>query len=266
MAESTDGGGQGKGECAALHTLNPTGRFTDRVGDYVRFRPSYPPEAIDAMLAGLGDPAKIRAADIGAGTGISARLLADRGVQVTAVEPNEAMRRAAGVHTGIRWVAATAEATTLGDASQDLVVCAQAFHWFRAAEALRDFARILCKGGRLALVWNQRDRHDPLTCAYTAAIVAAATDPQVERMPFDASCLTSTSDFVGYGVLEFAFRQRLDLAGLIGRATSASYVPSSGPGHERLVRDLTAAHGRHADSSGMVELVYRTQVHTAARA
>ena len=67
-------------------------RFSDRATDYVRYRPTYPAEAIAAILDGLGPPGQLVAADIGAGTGISARLLGDAGVRVIAVEPGEEMR------------------------------------------------------------------------------------------------------------------------------------------------------------------------------
>ncbi|MBE9141178.1 hypothetical protein IQ254_28925 [Nodosilinea sp. LEGE 07088] len=67
-----------------LHTLNPLGRFSDRAADYARYRPSYPEGAIAAMLADRGDPRSLVVADIGAGTGISSRLLADWGPRVTA--------------------------------------------------------------------------------------------------------------------------------------------------------------------------------------
>src|SRR4051812_29902068 len=135
-----------------LFQMNPTERFSDRARDYVRFRPSYPSEAIDEVLRGL--PAGIVCADVGAGTGISARLVADRGVKVIAVEPNAAMRGAATPHELVEWRAGTAEATGLGTAAVDLVVCAQAFHWFDPARALEEFHRILRPGGRVALMWN----------------------------------------------------------------------------------------------------------------
>ena len=82
-------------------------RFTDRAADYVRYRPTYPAEAVDTILDGLGPPEHLVAADIGAGTGISARLLGDRGVRVIAVEPGEGMRRAAASHPNVTWVAGT---------------------------------------------------------------------------------------------------------------------------------------------------------------
>src|SRR4051794_40656454 len=111
-------------------------RFNDRAADYVKFRPGYPAAALDAIVDGLA-PAS-RAADVGAGTGISARLLGDRGLRVMAVEPGEAMRRAAAPHPRVAWLAARAQAIALTTASVDLVLCAQAFHWFHSAEAIAE--------------------------------------------------------------------------------------------------------------------------------
>lgn len=78
--------------------MNPLSRFSDRAADYAKHRPSYPTPAIDAILEGFGEPPQLVAADIGAGTGISSRLLAERGVRVIAIEPNAAMREAASPH------------------------------------------------------------------------------------------------------------------------------------------------------------------------
>src|SRR4051794_7813043 len=124
---------------AELHELNPMGRFNDRAADYVKFRPTYPAAAIDRILDGLGDPARLTVADVGAGTGILSRLLAERNVPVLAIEPAQGMRAAAAPHENVTWLTATAESTGLADASVDLVVCAQSFHWFRATDAIREF-------------------------------------------------------------------------------------------------------------------------------
>src|SRR5262245_18241062 len=104
------------------YDLDPTRRFSDRTQEYVRFRPTYPASAIDHMLAGLSDPSRLIAADIGAGTGISALLLAERGVRVWAVEPNAEMRAAAAPHPHVTWQDGTAEATGLPPGSVDLVL------------------------------------------------------------------------------------------------------------------------------------------------
>src|SRR4051812_16005495 len=119
-----------------LTNKNSVTRFDDRATDYVKYRPTYPAEAVDAILDGLGPYDQIVAADIGAGTGISARLLGDRGVFVVAVEPGEAMRSAAAPHPNVTWTAGQAEATGLRSDSMALVLCAQSFHWFKPAEAL----------------------------------------------------------------------------------------------------------------------------------
>ena len=246
-----------------LERMNPTGRFSDRAKDYGRYRPDYPALAIDAVLEDLGDPASLVAADIGAGTGISSRLLADRGVRVLAVEPNAEMRTQALAHPRIEWRAGTAEETGLLDASVDLIVCAQAFHWFRHAEALREFHRILRPGGRLVLMWNSRDRSDPMTRGYTEAIRAVEGEDPLDRR--DAEVVGSTGHFTSPTLVTFAHRQELDLPGLIGRALSASYVPKRGPAFERLEQLLGDLFERHRDTGGRIALRYVTEVYRAER-
>src|SRR5262245_49009958 len=98
---------------SAPSDLDPTGRFTQRADDYAVYRPTYPAAAIDAILDGLGAPARLVAADVGAGTGIASRLLAERGVRVLAVEPNAAMRAVAAAHPRVEAHVGTAEATGL---------------------------------------------------------------------------------------------------------------------------------------------------------
>ena len=238
-------------------------RFNDRAEDYVRYRPSYPAAAIDAILDGLAPPDRLVAADIGAGTGISARPLGDRGVRVIAVEPGAAMRGAAAPHDKVSWTAGHAEATGLMSAAVDLVLCAQSFHWFRPPDALAEFARILKPGGRLAIMWNRRSQTDTLTAGYRQAILDVGGEVAAERMPFDSAVVASSGRFLPAERLAFPNDQRLDLAGLIGRARSASYVPKSGPESERLLALLRALHTRYADADGLVTLVYETEVFRA---
>jgi SAM-dependent methyltransferase len=249
-----------------LHELEPTTRFSDRAADYVRYRPDYPAAAIDRLLEGLRPPAGLVAADVGAGTGISARLFAERGVRVIAVEPNAEMRDAAAPHPRLEWRDGTAEATGLADASVDLVLCAQAFHWFRHRDAVAEFARILRPGGRLAIVWNRRDRTDPLTLGYVEALHAVNGEHPAERSyHFDPEVVTGAGAFTPPVRDEFPHAQTLDRAGLIGRATSASYVPKEGPAFVELVRLLDDLHARHRDGDGWVRMRYRTEVWTSAR-
>ena len=248
-----------------LHELDPTGRFSDRADDYRRYRPDYPSAAVDSVLRGLGDPASLTGADVGAGTGISALALAERGVHVIAIEPNAAMRAAATPHANIEWRDGTAEATTLAAASADFILCAQAFHWFRAPEALAEFQRVLEPGGRLALLWNNRDRGDAFTHAYVAAIHAVNGESIVEQRAFDPSVIAASGRFTEPAIEEFPHGQTLDLAGLVGRATSASYVPKEGAELERLKTLLTEAFERHRTAGGLVTLRYRTHVYVSVR-
>lgn len=276
---------------APLHARNPTGRFSDRAADYKRFRPGYPERAVEMVLGGLivqrrgldglssvdgrpppgplpdgGGAGGAVAADIGAGTGIFSGLLADRGVSVLAVEPNEAMINEAGPCLGVRWVHAAAEATGLEGASVDLVVCAQAFHWFDAPRALAEFARILRPGGRVALVWNDRDEADALTRGYTELIREASQRDAAMECHTRPEPLMGSTLFRGQRAMECPNEQALDAAGLVGRALSASYVPKEGARHEAVVAGLLRLHARAADDRGLVRLRYRTRVFLAERA
>jgi SAM-dependent methyltransferase len=250
-----------------LHTLNPTTRFTERAGEYDRFRPGYPEAAIDLVLRDLGDPAQLTIADVGAGTGIFARALARRGARVIAIEPNDAMRAAAPVHDpheNIQWRGATGEDTGLAGASVDLVTCAQAFHWLKPEQAIREFCRILRPGGRIALLWNIGDERDPVARGYYEAIRRASSDfttshGRIAENPLRRAPLRAQEEHT------LPNAQRLDAEGLIGRAMSASYIPRAddSPERRRLIEDLCALHATHAADDGMVTLVYRTHVYLA---
>lgn len=249
-----------------LAAFDPTGRFSDRAEDYQRFRPDYPAAAIDAVLEHLGPPGSLHAADVGAGTGISSRQLADRGVDVIAVEPNGAMRSVAALHPRVRWHDGSGEATGLDAGGLDLVLVAQAFHWFRAVDAVRELRRVLRPGGRLAVMWNHRDPEDPLTLGYIEAIHAVNGEHPAEQLPFDPNVLTREGAFADVDCVATPHAQALDLPGLIGRATSASYVPRDGARAVRLRGLLTELFERHAGPDGRVRMRYRTTVHRARRA
>jgi SAM-dependent methyltransferase len=250
---------------APLWSMQPTTRFTSRARDYARNRPGYPAAAIDHVLAGLGPPRSLRAVDVGAGTGISARLLAARGVPVVAVEPNRAMRRAARPHPRVRFRAGTAERTGLPAGACDLVLCAQAFHWFEPQAALAEFTRLLRPSGRLAIVWNLRSAADPFTAAYTRILRRTAGKRlTAAALPAQAPILRRAG-FHDVRRAVFPGHQWLDLPGLLGRARSSSYAPPSGRALASMEDALTALHARFSDRRGRVRLVYRTVVYTGTR-
>jgi SAM-dependent methyltransferase len=250
-----------------LHALNPTQRFSDRAHDYALYRPSYPPAAIDAIIASAS-PERQRAglpiADIGAGTGISSRLLADRGLPVLAIEPNKGMRDSAEPHPLVTWHDGIAENTSLDDASVHLVLCAQAFHWFNADKALAEFHRILRKGGVLCLLWNDRDNSDRLTAAYSDAITRASDNhPAAQDRSACGQLIFHTPLFKDATLEVFPSEQPMTLDALIGRALSASYAPKHGPKHDAMIADLTTAHATHADAQGIVSMKYTTRLYRA---
>jgi SAM-dependent methyltransferase len=251
-----------------LFEMNPTGRFSDRADNYAKFRPSYPPQAISFILDAFlpRGPQTLTAADIGAGTGIFSRLLADRGVRVIAIEPNASMRDAAAPHPRVEHRDAGAEATGLADASVDLITCAQAFHWFRHDKALQEFRRILrtASAGRVSIIWNDRDAADPLTAAYGELILEASNHhPAAIDRGDGAQALESSPLFTNVRKQVFRYEQPLTLEGLIGRAQSSSYCPNAGPKLDALIEGLTDLHGRFADLKGIVRMVYCTRVYIA---
>src|ERR1700749_4247469 len=144
-----------------MSTGDPTKRFSDRVDNYVKYRPSYPPGVINYLESTCNLQAGSVIADVGSGTGIFGALLLAKGFKVFGVEPNEAMGEAASrqfaENPNFTAVYGTAEITTLPAQSVDLITCAQAFHWFYADKTKTEFKRILKPAGKVALIWNNRD-------------------------------------------------------------------------------------------------------------
>ncbi|MEO1428738.1 MAG: class I SAM-dependent methyltransferase [Cyanobacteria bacterium J06633_8] len=248
-------------ELTPLHTLNPLNRFSDRVENYVKYRPSYPTAAIDKILENFTLP--ITAADIGAGTGISSRLLAARDIKVIAIEPNSEMRNA-GIRdktSSVEWKDGTAENTNLSDASVDLVTCFQAFHWFNPEPTLSEFHRILKPKGKLAVVYNNRDKSDEFTAEYSRIVREASKNSPAEAKMKSVEPLTETTIFKNFQEYNFVYQQELDFPGLIGRAMSVSYLPKIGEDYDKLIADFEKLYQRFQNEEGFVYMTYFTSVH-----
>ena len=246
--------------------LDPTQRFSDRVADYVRFRPGYPAGVFDALRADAGLTEASVVADVGSGTGISAEPFLRAGNAVLGVEPNAEMREAAerllASCPRLTSIDGTAEATTLADGSVDLVVSGQAFHWFRPDEARREFARILRPGGRVALIWNVRQLDTtPFLRAYEALLQRFGTDYQiVTHRTVDEVRLHNLFDGP-FTTHTFDNAQQFDLDGLRGRLLSSSYAPAAEhPDHESMIAELARVFEEH-EEDGTVAFLYGTKVY-----
>jgi ubiquinone/menaquinone biosynthesis C-methylase UbiE len=214
-------------------STDSTKRFTDRVANYVKYRPGYPPDVITYLEKECHLNSDSVIADVGAGTGIFTKLLLEKDYKVYAVEPNDAMREEADrqlTHfNSYHSMIGTADKTGLSAQSIDLIVCAQAFHWFNTSETKAEFQRILKSGGQAALIWNNRD--------VEADAFAEAYDELLKTLSGgDYECINhqnlSPADFERfykdgqYTLTKFPNQQVFDFEHLAGRAFSSSYVPA----------------------------------------
>jgi SAM-dependent methyltransferase len=249
----------------------PTERFSDRVEDYVRYRPGYPRALLDYLREHARLDASSVVADVGSGTGISTALFLDAGCEVFAVEPNAAMRAAAELrlrqNASFYSVDGRAEQTTLADASVDIVAAGTAFHWFEPSATRAEFARILRPRGHVTLFWNMRShapdfmpdfmhRYEALLdefCAdYSTANAARRSDAASIQAFFGSNPVDKAS---------FANAQRLDFEGLLGRVLSSSYAPKPGnPAHAPMCAALRSLFDSQ-EVAGHVTLTYETRLY-----
>lgn len=244
----------------------PTERFSDRVENYVKYRPSYPEAVLEGLRAHCGLSHESVVADVGSGTGIFTALLLQSGCHVYAVEPNAEMRNAAekGLSTSGHFhsVSGTAEHTGLDAGSVDIITAAQAFHWFAHAEARREFRRVLKPAGWIALVWNQRMTDGPFERAYEEMLREHVPEyDRVNHRKIDLNDITAFLDPAQCQHLTFPNCQDFDLEGLVGRMLSSSYTPVPGaPRYAELMAAAGAAFGEHA-RDGRVAFGYETHVY-----
>ncbi len=241
-------------------------RFSSRVADYVRYRPGYPAEALTLLRTECGLRAGHVIADMGSGTGFLSELFLKNGNRVYGVEPNEAMRQAGeeylASYDGFASINASAEATTLDDASIDFVTAGQAFHWFEPAAARREFQRILKPGGWIVILWNDRQMDMPFASAYEDLLVKYGTDYKRVRESYPEEHVIR--EFFGAG----SFSQRslpnaqvLDWEALAGRLRSSSYAPQEGqPNYTPMMAGLNELF-RANQENGSVRMEYATHIY-----
>jgi len=245
---------------------DPAKRFSSRVADYVRYRPSYPAEVAAWLAAECGLTPQSVVADVGSGTGFFAELFLRLGCTVIGIEPNAQMRQAGDrILAGeprFRSVDGRAETTGLPDASVDLVAAGQAFHWFDRPAAAAEFRRIQRAPRWVALAWNQRLVEGPFLEAYEAVLDRCSPDyGQVNHRRMDASVM---DDFFGAGRWKeagFPNEQRFDLDGLLGRMHSSSYAPPPGSEAYQRVNAELARIFEENQQEGQVAFRYETKVY-----
>lgn len=247
-------------------TADSTKRFSNRVANYVKYRPGYPAGVLELFRDEMGlTPASV-VADVGSGTGISAKIFLENGNTVYGVEPNEAMRAAAEEYLGdfSKFISmnGTADATGLEDDSIDLVIAAQAYHWFEGAAARTEFDRILRPEGFIALMWNERQLGtNQFLIDYEAFLLKYAGDYEVVRHENTGD--KELRDFFGgdYHTRTFQNSQALDFEGLKGRAASSSYMPAEdNETFPAMVEELADLFAKH-EENGRIKLLYDTNVH-----
>lgn len=245
---------------------NTVERFSNRVENYVKYRPSYPPEVLALFHNEMFLQTDSVVADIGSGTGISARVFLENGNKVYGIEPNKAMREAAEVflqeYSQFESVDGTSENTNLPDKSVNFIIAAQAFHWFDPEKTRPEFRRILRDNGFVALIWNERQLDTtPFLCGYEEILKKFGTD--YEKVRHDHLSEKIFEDFfqTEFSQKTFLNVQTVDFEGLKGRVLSSSYMPSEGDKlFEPMIAELRALFEKYAEN-GKIDILYNTNIY-----
>ena len=220
-------------------TEDYTSRFTGRASFYSTSRPTYPHRILDILKAEIGFDQTEVVADIGSGTGLLSELFLANGNRVVGVEPNDDMRNSAERNLSkfpkFLSVKGTAEHTSLDAASVDLVSVGQALHWFDREAALNEFARILKSNAHVCIVYNDRNDEDPFMKEYDQIVRKYARN-RANFPKIDDAYLSGFFRIGKYSRYSLSHEQFLEFEGLLGRMSSASYMP--GPSDEELFAAL----------------------------
>lgn len=240
-------------------------RFSDRVEDYIKYRPGYPDECIDYLVSVIGVNRDSVVVDVGSGTGILTSLLLPQVQKIYAVEPNAEMRTAAErqlskYHNFIS-VAGSCTETGLPESSIDFITAAQAFHWFPIPETLKEFKRIGKDSCKMILIWNNRKRDTEFLEGYDDLLLKYANDYKTVNHQ-NLTDETLGACFRGPMTKKvFANFQRFDFDGLKGRLLSSSYCPKEGEkNYEPLMSAMRKLFDQHAEN-GYITINYDTEVY-----
>jgi len=251
--------------------MKPTERFSDRVVNYTRYRPSYPLELVDALVVHSNLRKDSTIADIGSGTGKLTELLLNAGYRVTGVEPNKEMREAAEVqfksNADFYSVAGESNATGLEAESVDLITAAQAFHWFEPDSTKTEFERIVKPGGHIALIWNRRDLNTAFQKDYDQLLsVYCAEYSQLNHQTIGSK---EIEEFFKPDTVEqysFPYEQTFDEEGFLGRMFSSSYTPKDGSAEALELSERARQLFQDNQQGGAIKFSYQTNLYISCKA
>ncbi|MHA1125150.1 MAG: class I SAM-dependent methyltransferase [Candidatus Heimdallarchaeota archaeon] len=246
---------------------DPTKRFSDRVDNYLKYRPRYPKELLTFLQEEEIICETTILVDIGSGTGFFTELLLESNCHVYAVEPNKEMREAAEEllqgQSNFASIDGTAETTTLKDKSVDFISVAQAFHWFDRDKTREEFLRILKPDGYLALVWNNRIKEDiPFQEEYNDLLIKYCPGhDKTNHYKITYDQIVEFYGFIEVKIFRCANKQVLNFAGLKGRLFSSSYTPKENePNYQPLLSALKELFDKYQEN-GKVTMEYKTKMH-----
>jgi len=247
---------------------NSTTRFSNRVEDYVKYRPHYPEAIITFLQEQYHLTTDKIIADIGAGTGISAELFLKAGYKVIAVEPNKEMREKSiallNKFEKFNAVDGTAENSSLQDKSVDAIIAGQAFHWFNVTETKIEFERILKPNGIVVLIWNERLALSDFEKEYDNLIVKHGTDyKKIDHRNISADKIAAFFHPQPMQLKIFANKQVFDFEGLKGRLLSSSYMPTvADSGYAKMITDLQQLFEKYKENE-TITINYETKLYVS---
>ncbi len=240
-------------------------RFSNRVENYIKYRPGYPKEIIDFLTEKINFRSGWMIADIGSGTGILSKLFLENGNIVLGVEPNEEMRKAGENqlknYSNFISINGSSENTSIDDDKVDLIAAGQAFHWFNVEKSKKEFKRILNKNGYVILVWNNRKTGSSgFLRDYEELLKNHSVDYQlVDHKNVNEKILKQFFD--NYELKIFQNFQDFDFEGLKGRLLSSSYAPM--PGHPKYLPMMAQLENifNKNKTDGKVKFEYNTELY-----
>ena len=244
--------------------MDNTKRFSNKVENYVRYRPSYPTGVIKYLVDTVGINSKSTVADIASGTGMLSQLLINRVKKLYCVEPNNEMRQySEGIlkkYNNCSVINGSAETTNLEDNSVDFITVAQAFHWFNTQNSINEFKRILKPSGIMILIWNNRVNNTEFLKVYDDSLKKYAID--YNELNHQNITDNELNKYFKNEMIKKTFNnyQEFDIEGVMGRVLSCSYAPpEESENFKKLKKSLKESFNKNAVDS-IIHFNYETEL------